>query len=192
MSYMSAYTIGADGVVAERPSLEIRNPHSIAPVIWTALLGKYAPVGNGSINPAPLFRSECFSKMDRREQIVLLATSDGGWVAKENFPVLREALLWFQKEYQNPNSNVSTWAAWFDTIPETEFGACFYMTSVTENPWCLSEPVTADGDDPDRDWDDCEDRPFNFRKDERNAFGVLPLEIVSGVQGTTHLRGQRA
>lgn len=183
MSYMAAYTIGADGVVAQRPSLKIQNSHSIAPVIWMSLRNKYVPGGDWSINPAPLFHPECFARLDPREQIVLLATSDGGWVAKKNFPVLRDALLWFRKEYPNQNSNVSTWAAWLDTIPETEAGACFHMTSVTENPWSIRETLNSAEDDPDDDWEDFQERPFDFTVDDKNAFDMRPIEVTGAKFG---------
>ena len=165
MSYVTIYAVQANGDVTYYG--EARNNHGFAPLVWRHLCKQYGlDVGvnifdeEGQRAIDQLFAWRGTGHMASEDDILVGATGDRVWIAREHVPLLAAACRSFYKRYVKPHSLVDTVnqaAAVMDELLERipdALGVAFNMCSAVDSFW--SVPV--------EDGEDC--RPYNILTDE--------------------------
>lgn len=203
MSYCTVYAIVANGDVVEAG--EARNNHGFAPLFWDIVGNRH---GFGGFPWADKKRQAEFwtlwrsGKLSERDDIIMGATFDNVWVARENIPRLSRALREFYDEHcRDKVATMLDVAKILDEVAAdaTNRGACFNLCSANSNPWVVgfSEMDNVEkaaflrtefGRDPSveemcefMEGNDYEGRPFNFDLDvgKKRVWGRDPLELFA-------------
>lgn len=186
---------------------ETHNPHASTVVIWRHVAERCTPPEVRAAKHEYEWRSNpdwnYFSSplLNNRERILYGFTFDSVWVARENVPLLVDALEWlwpivrFQKDSWPPfkmseiADTIPRLIAILRTVPADARGVCFQQTSVAETIWQCRVPHKCSecGKDhePDGEYDY---HMFAFDEDERNGIGGKPYELLDAIAKT--MRGE--
>lgn len=182
MSYTGVHKITADGTVESVG--DVSNSHGWCMHIWCSLNAKYR-VGCWTFAFEPLWKLFGTKRLSERDSIVLGATFDAVWVKQSDIPRLVAALESFWAEHSTVRDRLDGAVHTVSpTIPgvvahlkaiasdETARGACFYATSITDDPWYGENTDERDGYD--------ESSRFVFGKDTVTRHGA-PWELFANL-----------
>ena len=168
MSSTTVFAILHDGTVVEAG--DAHNSHGTAPIIWRTLANKYGvrdPLGFTSLlgdpGKEPMWSLHETHPLDATERAVLVFSFDRAYVRSANIPKLCKALREFYRRhgtgFVDTMMRVAEILETVATIPDVQ-GACFQITSMTDNPWWV------------RSDDQDEGRLFVFGQD------VVPANVI--------------
>jgi len=165
MSYVTIYAVQANGDVTYYG--EARNNHGFAPLVWEHLckqygldVGVYIFSGKGQQAIDQLFAWRGTGHMAPEDDIMVGATNDRVWIAREHVPQLVAACRSFYKRHVKPRNQVDTvnqaaavMEELLERVPDA-LGVAFHMCSAAAPFWS----VYVEGEEP--------GRPYNILTDK--------------------------